>query len=204
MCLSGVLLAGTCSAQISNSLTFGVGGGFTTPVRWSQNRLDTGFNLTAHVGANISPYVPVKVEFGFNQLGIASTVLQGVGVPSGSTRIYSVTLNPEFHVNPRGRFDAYGTVGGGYYRRTVEFTQPSVAVFTGFDPFYGVFVPVGVPTQEVLGSFTQNKAGVNAGGGVSFRLKEDGKAKFFAEAKYHYLFTQGRTTILPVTFGFRW
>lgn len=204
VCLSGALLASTCSAQITNSLTFGVGGGFTNPVRWSEDRLNTGFNLTAHAGVNATPYFPLKIEFGYNQLGVSSAVLQAAGVPSGSARIYSLTLNPEFHLNPKGRFDVYGTAGGGYYRRTVEFTQPTVAVFTGFDPFYGVFVPVGIPAQEVIGSFSQNKAGWNVGAGVSIALKEDSSTRFFAESKYHYIFTNGRTTLLPVTFGVRW
>lgn len=198
------ILSLPCFAQITNTLTFGAGVGFTSPVRWSEDRLDTGFNFTANGGLNLKPRIGAKLEFGYNQLGLASSVLQAVGVPSGSARVYSLTLNPEIRVNPRGRFDEYLTFGGGYYRRTVEFTEPTVALFTGFDPFYGVFVPVGVPVQQVLGYYSQNKGGLNVGGGVTIRFREDSRAKFFAESKYHYIFTNGRTTLLPVTFGIRW
>ena len=47
--------------------------------------------------------------------------------------------------------------------------------------------------------------GLNIGGGVSMRLRGDSNVKFFAEARYHYIFTNPiRTTVLPVTFGLRW
>jgi hypothetical protein len=37
-----------------------------------------------------------------------------------------------------------------------------------------------------------------------FRVKADSNAKFFAESRYHYVFTSPiRTTVWPVTFGFR-
>jgi hypothetical protein len=62
-----------------------------------------------------------------------------------------------------------------------------------------------VATNFVLGSFTQNKGGLNIGGGISRRIRGESSASFFAEARYHYLFTTPvRTTVLPVTFGFRW
>ena len=101
--------------------------------------------------------------------------------------------------------DAYLVGGGGYYRRTVEFTEPTISTITVFDPFYGVFFPAAVPATTVLGSFTQNKGGLNAGLGLSVRVKEDSNAKFYAESRYHYVYTTPvRTTVLPVTFGFRW
>jgi hypothetical protein len=76
---------------------------------------------------------------------------------------------------------------------------------TVFDPFLFGFVNVPVAANQVLGSFTQNKGGWNVGGGVSFRVKEDSNAKIYAESRYHYIYTTPfRTTVLPVTFGFRW
>jgi opacity protein-like surface antigen len=203
-CLAGLLAARPCPAQNTNRFSFNVGGGFTEPVRWSESRLDTGFNLTAGAGINFIPQFGVQAEFGYNHLGVSGNVLNSVGAPNGASRIYSLTLNPIVHLNPRGRFDAYVIGGGGYYRRTIEFTQPTVTTFTAFDPFFGVFFPAAVPSNEVLGSFTQNRGGLNIGGGVSFRIKGDSNLKFYAESRYHYIFTDQRTTILPVTFGLRW
>src|SRR5437870_3521674 len=82
------------------------------------------------------------------------------------------------------RATPYIVGGGGYYRRTVEFTQPTTEIITAFDPFYGFF-PAAVPANIVLGSFTQNKGGLNGGAGVSVRIRGDSSASFFAEARYH-------------------
>lgn len=204
-CAAGVLFAGAAAAQNTSRLALKAGGGFTEPVRETDGRLKTGFNVGAGAGYNFTPYVGVMAEFDFNRLGLSDRSLALAGVPDGNGRIYSVTLNPIVHFNPRGRFDVYATGGGGFYRRTIEFTRPSVGTASAFDPFYGVFYPVAVPLTDVLASFTQNKGGLDIGGGVSFRVRGDSNAKIFAETRYHYIFTSPvRTTILPVTFGLRW
>jgi opacity protein-like surface antigen len=193
------------AAQSMSKLTVNLGAGFTEPVRYSDRRLETGFNITAGAGVNFAPRAGLLGEFGYNQLGVSSAVLRAAGAPNGSARIYSLTANPIFRFNPSGRFDVYAIGGGGYYRRTLEFTQPAVAAVTAFDPFYGIFFPVAVPASVVLGSFTQNEGGLNIGGGITVRTRGDSNVKFYAESRYHYLFTNPvRTTLLPVTFGIRW
>ena len=204
-CLAILICARPASAQITSKLAFNVGAGFTQPVIHSDSRLDTGFNITAGAGVNFNPRVGVMAEFGFNHMEVSGTELTAVGAPDGSARIYSVTLEPIFHLTPHRRFDAYVIGGGGYYRRTVEFTQPTVFTTATFDPFLGGFVPVGVVGNQVLGSFTQNKAGWNIGSGVSVRVRGDSNLKFYAEARYHQIHTTPvYTNMLPVTFGFRW
>jgi hypothetical protein len=203
-CLAGLLAALPLAAQNFNRFTFDIGGGFTSPVVHTDGRLNTGFNIMGGAGFNFSPSFGVLGEFGFNHLDLSNSTLNAAGVPAGSARIYSLTLDPVIRFNPRGRASAYIVGGGGYYRRTVEFTQPTTEIITAFDPFYGFF-PAAVPANIVLGSFTQNKGGLNGGAGVSIRIRGDSNASFFAEARYHYVFTTPvRTTILPVTFGFRW
>jgi len=199
------LLAAPAGAQNMNRFTFNIGGGFTQPVRNTDGRTDTGFNITAGAGVNLTPHLGIIGEFGFNNLDLSRTALLAAGVPQGSTRIYSLTANPILRFNPRGRFDAYLTGGGGFYRRTVEFTEPTITTVTVFDPFWGVIFPAAVPADRVLGSFSQNKGGLNIGGGISFRVRGDSQMKIFAETKYHHIYTEPvATTILPVTFGLRW
>jgi opacity protein-like surface antigen len=203
--LAALLIASPAAAQTTNRFTFNVGAGFTEPVRHSDGRLDHGFNINAGAGYNFHPNFGLIGEFGYNWLGLAESALTAAGVPDGSARIYSLTLNPIVRLNPEGRFDAYLIGGGGYYRRTVELTEPTISTVTAFDPFWGVFFPVAVPTDVVLGSFSQNKAGLNFGGGFTVRVKGDSNTKFFAETRYHHLFTSPvRTNMLPVTFGLRW
>lgn len=204
-CLAALLCALPAAAQNTNKFGFNVGGGFTEPVKQMDGRLNTGFNLNAGAGVNFTPYLGIMGEFGFNDLGLSPSTLATEGVPSGTSRIYSVTLNPIVRFHPHGRFDAYVIGGGGFYRRTVEFTQPAVANVPFFDPFLGGFVGVPVATNQVLASFSQNKAGLNIGGGIEVRVRGDSNAKFYAESRYHYIFTTPvRTTVVPVTFGFRW
>ena len=202
--LVGAMFSSAGFAQNTSKFAFSAGGGFTEPVKQTDGRFDTGFHFGAGAGYNFHPNFGLMGEFGFNHLGVSSHVLNSVGAPDGSGRIYSLTLNPIVHFNPKGKFDVYAIGGGGYYRRTVEFTQPGVQTVTAFDPFFG-FYPATIGTNVVLGSFSQNKAGLNIGGGVSMRLKGDSNTKFFAEARYHYIYTSPvRTAVLPVTFGLRW
>jgi opacity protein-like surface antigen len=207
ICLFGIAaLAAPAFAQTNERrFMFSVGGGPSSPVDNTSGRLNLGWNATVGAGVNLHPRVGLLAEFGFNNFGVSTQELTAIGVPDGSARIYSVTLNPIIRFNPGGRFDAYVMGGGGYYRRTLEFTEPTIALDTAFDPFYGVFFPVAVPTNTVLGSFSQNKAGINGGGGVSFRIRDDSNAQVFAEARYHHIYTTPVSTpIIPVTFGFRW
>jgi opacity protein-like surface antigen len=188
-----------------SKFTFAVGGGPTVPGKYTGRNFNTGFNLTAGVGYHPIPAFGLMGEFGFNNMNIATAALQRIGVPDGSGRIYSVTLNPIVHLNPRGRMDVYLIGGAGYYRRTIEFTQPSSAIATAFDPFYGIFFPVEIPTTTVLSSYSQNKGGINGGAGIAIRFGEDTRSSFFAESRYHYIWTSPvRTAMIPVTFGFRW
>ncbi|HUQ93520.1 MAG TPA: outer membrane beta-barrel protein [Bryobacteraceae bacterium] len=205
-CLTaGIFLGSPSQAQSTNRFNFHVGGGFTQPVQKAEGRVDLGWNAMVGGGVNFSPHTGIMAEFGFQNMDLTQRVLRAAGAPAGTTRVYSATLNPIIRFNPRGRFDSYAVGGGGFYRRTLEFTEPTIDVVTGFDPFYGVFFPVNVPSNIVLGSFSQNKGGLNIGAGVSFRVRGDSNAKFFAEARYHYIYTTPvRTTLLPVTFGFRW
>lgn len=186
-------------------LSISIGGGPTVPGKHSGSRFDNGFNLNAGIGIHPVRNFGIMAEFGYNDMGINRTSLNNIGVPGGSGRIYSVTLNPMVHLVPRGRFDAYLIGGGGYYRRTIEFTEPSSAIATGFDPFYGIFFPVEIPTTTVIGSRSQNKGGINGGAGIAIRLGEDSRSTIFAESRYHYIWTTPvRTAVIPVTFGFRW
>ncbi len=87
--------------------------------------------------------------------------------------------------------------------RNIEFTQPGVAEVGFFSPWFGYY-PALIGTNQVLASYSVYKGGVDAGAGVSFRLGSS-RAKIFAEARYHYIFTSPTaTTMIPVTVGLRW
>ena len=197
------LFAHAGAAQTSR-LSFAAGGGFTEPMRYSNGPLKVGFNLTGSVGVKPSKHSALAAEFGYNNMGINRSTLNNLSVPNGSVRMYSVTVQPTVHFNPEGRVDVYSTVGGGYCRRTIEFTEPTTAIVNAFNPFFGFF-PVEIPAQSVLGSSTQNKGGINGGVGIGIRVSNDSAMRVFAETRYHHVFTSGRdTNYMPVTFGLRW
>jgi len=112
-------------------------------------------------------------------------------------------LDPVIHVMPHAPFDAYIIGGGGIYHRTQEFTAPSAATVTAFDPFFG-FYAASVPTTQVLSSYSVMKPGINIGAGLAFGTRWH--AKMYAEARYHRIFlgNDRYTDYIPVTFGVRW
>jgi hypothetical protein len=200
---AAICFAGTLMAQQEFSrFSFNVGGGFTEPVGSTGRHLDMGWNVDTGAGFNFTSHVGAMVQFNYNSFGINSATLNNLGFPDGTVRFWSVTLDPIVHLNPKGPVDFYLVGGGGLYHRTQEFTAPTVAVVTGFDPFFGFF-PVAVAANQVLASYSVNKPGVNGGAGFSFGGKR--KAKFYAEARYHRMFINDRhTDVVPVTFGIRW
>ena len=189
-------------AQFSRFTGF-VGAGVTAPVNPIASRLNLGWNASGGAGINFNHHFGVMLDFTFNEMGINSTSLLQAQAPGGSVRTWGFTLDPIVHVTQEGPVDVYVTGGGGIYKRTVEYTQPAIGTTTVFDPWFG-FYPAAFTTNEVIGSFGQYKGGINGGAGVSVHLRNT-KAKLFAEARYHHIFTRNvPTDIIPVTFGVRW
>jgi hypothetical protein len=182
-----------------------IGGGPAVPLNPIASRIDTGWNVSAGAGIT-GRQAGILLNFIYNDYGINQNVLNQVGAPNGSTRIWGFTLDPVVHLSPHpeGPVDFYVTGGGGIYHRTVEFTQPAVVTVTAFDPWFGVFFPANVLTNQVIGSYGVYKGGVDGGAGFSFKLGPS-SLKLFAEAKFHHIFTNRvDTNIVPVTIGLRW
>lgn len=181
-----------------------VGGGYTAPVGGINTRLKGGYNLNGGLGVNLGPYMTVMGEYTLMGNGLSDRFKTANSIPGGNVRVHAVTLSPVIHLAGDRTFSPYITGGYGWYRRTVEITQPTVERVTIFDPFWGVFYPANVAANQVLGSYTVNKGGWN--GGVGFDIKfGDSRAKMFAEARYHYIHTRPvATEMLPLTIGIRW
>ncbi len=151
---------------------------------------------------NFNPWVGANIDLGYNSMGVTSSVLSNLGYGGGNLDIFSATLNPVVHLMPKSHVDVYLTGGGGIYHQYQNFTQPGVALGTGFNPFFG-FYPAAVPVNVVVASYSVNKPGVDGGIGIAFGSKWHGR--FFGEARYNRIFVGTyHTDYLPVTFGFRW
>src|SRR5579864_3454361 len=151
----GLLLMGAVSAQETPRFTFNVGAGFTQPVGATGKQLNDGWNLGAGVGYNFHPRFGALVQFSDTRSDINTATLNTLGFPGGNVNVWSLTLDPIVHTNPRGPVDLYFIGGGGLYNWRQEFTEPGIGTFTGFDPFFGFF-QAEVPTTNVLSSYSVN------------------------------------------------
>lgn len=184
--------------------TLSAGGGLTTITGAIAGKLDHGGNIQLNGGYFFNRYVGITGNFMFSGLGITRSALDNLNVPNGSARVYGVTADPTVRLPLGHGFSAYALVGGGYLRRTVEFTQPTWARTFIFDPWWGYFGPAFVPVDVVLGTTTNNSGAFDVGGGLNMPLPRT-SVKVFVEARYFKGFTSNTdTTVVPITFGVRW
>jgi hypothetical protein len=197
------LTCGVANAQ-EHHISLNVGGGFTPVTGVLGNSLDNGYNIFFGAGYSFNPHFETNFEVGYNGFGLTSGLINASGAPGGNAHLWSFTVDPKLRLGgERHRIDPYVVGGVGYYRRTVNFTQPVLVPVTGFDPFYG-FV-TGVTTgSETIGTRTDDGIGGSAGVGFDFKPMRYGVG-LFLEARYHYADT-GRvpTRIVPITLGIRW
>ena len=198
-----LLFSATLTAQETQRFTFDLGAGFTPTVGNTGRQLDNGWNIKVGAGINFSRYAGAMIDLAYNRFDINGTTLANAGFPGGNFQVFSATLDPIVHLAPGHRMEPYLIGGGGLYRATQQFTQPSAATLVGFNPFFG-FYDVTVPITEILSSYSVNKPGVNIGAGFAFGTKWRGK--FFAESRYHRIFmgNDRHADYVPVSFGFRW
>jgi hypothetical protein len=191
--------------QEQHRFTADVGGGVSPLTGAISDKLNTGWNFTASGGYNFSSCFSTSVRYTYNGFGIARSVLTEAQVPDGNARLWSVTAEPRLRLSKGESAIAPYLVGGvGYFRRTIEFTQPTVATTVLFDPIFGFLFPALVPVDQVIGRISRSGIGGNAGFGMEARLGHTG-LKLFGEARYQYADT-GRipTRMVPITFGIRW
>jgi hypothetical protein len=211
-CLAVLVFATFSFAQTSTNttynegdrgLTFHAGAGYTSLVGPITHSLDNGWNIQAGGGYMFTPNFGLIGDYHYFGLGVPMSVLNSLSVPDGSAWVHALTFGPEIRLAPDSKIDPYIIGEAGWYRRTVQFTRPTTATVTAFDPFFGFF-PAVIPANQVLGTIQRDGFGGNAGVGFAVRIRE-GRAKVFAEARYHYAMHARRDTqIVPFTVGIRW
>src|SRR3954452_12307443 len=188
---------------VEHRYTANVGFGVTPNTGALSDRLNTGWHFTAGGSVNLGTIFGVNGQFTYNGFGVNRAVLNNFGVPGGDAHLFSITADPFMRLGALGRFQPYVVGGVGYYRRTVNFTQPTLATIPLFDPFFGVVFPGVTTANQIVGQVNRDGIGGSLGGGFSMGLARD--LKFFTEARYHYADTGPvPTRMIPVTFGVRW
>jgi len=192
-------------SQTERGWTGDVGAGVTPLVGDISNRLDNGWNFRIGGGYNFTDHLSTTLQFTYNGLGVGQRVLNEARVPDGNAHVWSFTAVPRISLSPHHGISPYLVGAVGYYRRTVEFTRPTLQPIVLFDPFFG-FLQGAIPADRVLGRITRN--GVGGGGGLGFDIPlghQARKAKLFTEARFEYAATGAvPTRMVPVTFGIRW
>jgi hypothetical protein len=215
--LGAALLAsipGVAQAQ-DRRFHFNVGFGPTFITKALGDRFSTGFGPSAGVTFDVTNRIGVQAEYSFNRFHAENYVDLLGGHFTAHHDSHQIDFNLIFNLTPRdSSVRAYISGGGGAYYRSVTVTE---YVGTGIvcDPYW--YICGTVPITDVVGTRGGWDGGLNIGGGVGFRMGEDGE--FYIESKFHY--AKGPATIgsglatgtstngkadgyyIPLTFGFR-
>ncbi len=183
--------------------SFNIGAGFSPLLGDIHSRLNNGWHVTGGAAYRVNHYFSLGGQVMYNGFGVSPRVLAEAAVPDGNSHLWAFTAQPMLQFAPDHSFDPYVVGGVGYYRRVIQFTQPTVAQIDIFDPFFFGFYPVLVPANQVLGTITDDGIGGNAGVGINWRIG-DSSAQVFLEARYHYADIGSIVTrMLPITLGVR-
>jgi hypothetical protein len=107
----------------------------------------------------------------------------------GNNHVWSFTLDPTFTLAGERPIGAYAVVGGGYYHKVTNFTQPTTEEECSI---YGCGY---FSVNSNVDHYTSNAGGVNGGFGLTYKFSEFSTQRFYLEARYVLLLNQQRTGI---------
>jgi hypothetical protein len=209
--LFGILAGATMlAAQDEGSFAFHIGGGVSTPLNPTSQYAGVSGNFQTGAGFNLNKHSALLGEFMWSGLPPNLTALHPVNAPFGNVNLYALTANYRFQMDRLhgSRFGAYFIAGGGWYYRyaTVDrnYTVPPATVCQPIYGWWGYGCDTGgYVYTTTIASRGVSTGGVNGGVGFTIRLADSG-FKFYVESRYHYAFSNLPSTLVPVTFGFRY
>src|SRR5579884_3817947 len=101
--LLGILAAGALQAQEVPPFSFNVGAGFVEPIGTFGRSTDVGWNVQGGAGYNFDRWISAMLDVNYNQLGINSNTLFGLGAPGGTVSIWSFTIDPVIHLTGKSK-----------------------------------------------------------------------------------------------------
>jgi hypothetical protein len=127
-----------------------------------------------------------------NQTYIYNTLLGCSGCVSGldgNNHVWSFTLNPTFTLVTPGSWNAYAVVGGGFYHKVTNFTQPATQEACSI---YGCGY---FTVNSNIDHYTSNAGGINGGLGVTCKFSKFSNTRLYFEARYVFVLNQQRNGI---------
>ena len=192
-------------------LNFNIGGGLSVPVNPTARYVGVNGNGAAGVGVNVDRYSSLEGDFLWVGLPPLHTLTRPTYTPDVSVNLFALTGQYRFHLDgiAESPFGFYLLAGGGWYYRDTgldrHFVVPPATVCQPIYNYWGLACNAeGYVYPAYSRSQGSGAGGVNGGVGFTIRFPHTGW-KFFAESRYHYVWsTYVRTTFVPVTFGFRY
>ena len=212
--------SGNNHADGSEKYTFLAGGGLSSPIGITHKYETPSYSFQVGGGRNFSKAYGILAQFDYDHFGLQGATLaneayvynyyctpyaqaQGyctlVTGLDGSNHVWSFTLNPTFTLPTDGSLGAYAVIGGGFYHKVTDFTEPGTGYY--YDPYYG-YIPYSA--NQVIDHYTSNSVGVNAGFGLTYKFSKFSNERFYAEARYVYIpnsIRYGVTAANVSTFG---
>jgi hypothetical protein len=190
------------------NLNYNIGGGFAVPVNPTANFFGVSGNFTTGAGANFNSHNGIEGDFMWAGLSPTISLFHPVVGPTGNTNLIALMGNYRLRFEDiRGSlFGLYVLGGGGWYYRHFSvdrnFIVPPLTPCQPIFFWWGFACNGGIVDSRTVATHASSAGGVNAGAGFTIRM-DDGWS-FFAEARYHYAWSQFiPTTLTTVTFGFR-
>ncbi len=196
--------------------TFEAGGGASAPAG-DKADITWGGGFLIGGGFNINRNLAAFVEYQFLDNKVPGAVIAESGAQGGHYHIWSFTVDPVYDFFPKASNDVYAVGGGGFYRKVMDFTNPTQSC-----GFFYYYYSCGTSNQ-VVGSISSNQGGFNIGGGYQHRfggMYGQSRMRVFAEVRYLEVLSpairsqsanglspvsiSADTKLLPITLGIRW
>jgi hypothetical protein len=227
----------------SPKYTFLGGIGLTMPIGNTHKYETPSYGFQFGGGRNFNKTLGLLLQFDYDHFGLQGKTLAnqtylydygctttqinngtcGVSGLDGNNHVWSFTLNPTFTLPTAGSLGAYAVLGGGFYHKVTNFTEPGTGEYC--DPYYGCYA---YQANQTIDHYTSNAVGVNGGFGLTYKFSKFSNERFYLEARYVYIpnsqrygytaanvatttyngydaypANSNRTTYIPVKFGIR-
>lgn len=210
----------------STKIAFVGGAGLNVPVANTGKFYTPSYTITAGAGYNFNKMFGVLAEFHYDHLGLTggsianeyNSLITNYGATpddlagiDANGHFIALTLNPVVTFsNDRSKFGAYATAGGGYYRKTTNFTLPQLG-----EACNGYFCSE-YESNQTFDSATANGYGFNGGVGLTYKISSFSSERLFLEARYHWMkigtdanntdvfqYNRRNSEYIPITAGIR-
>lgn len=208
----------------STKIAFVGGAGLNVPVANTGKFYTPSYDIEVGGGWNFNRSIGVLAEFHYDHVGLTGGAINSEynnllndGVTAdqldgfdANGHVLSFSIDPVFTLTQKNsKLGAYVTGGIGYYRKTTNFTLPSIG--TQCDYYYCYQYSSNVNVDQ----YTADGFGANAGLGLTYKLSEFSSERLFVEARYHWLdlndsnnqdffpFNRRNSEYIPITVGVR-